>query len=247
MSRRPWYKRYGGDFVLGTMSLSLEEKGAYSIILDLIYDQGQPIHDDARWLAGVCGVSVRKWNAIRERLIEAGKITVVDGRITNKRASKMLQEANAEAEKHAENGAKGGRKQAENAANREDKSAEIEQEANENNAPVQAGLKPIPEARSQSISLEDKSSKASPVSDPNKLAWQYVVEVMAEAGSSEDDAKKFFGKLLRDHKLAPRDLMPAIAQAQANATRDPKSYLTAAARRISAGFPAQPAKRVGFV
>lgn len=94
---------------------------------------------------------------------------------------------------------------------------------------------------------EGKPSSASPVSDPNKLAWQYVVEVLGEVGIVEAEAKKFFGKLLRDHKLAPRDLMPALAQAQANATRDPKSYLTAAAKRIAGGLPPEPPKRVSFV
>jgi len=78
MSAR-WYKRCGADFIHGTMSLSLEEKGAYSLCLDLIYDRGGPIPDDARWLSGVCGVSIRKWNALRERLIEAGKIYVALG------------------------------------------------------------------------------------------------------------------------------------------------------------------------
>jgi uncharacterized protein YdaU (DUF1376 family) len=58
-----WYKRCGADFIHGTMMLSLEEKGAYSLCLDLIYDRGGPIPDDARWLSGVCGVSLRKWGS----------------------------------------------------------------------------------------------------------------------------------------------------------------------------------------
>lgn len=78
MSAR-WYKRCGADFIHGTMMLTLEEKGAYSLCLDLIYDRGGPIADDARWLSGVCGVSIRKWNSIRERLVSLGKIQVQDG------------------------------------------------------------------------------------------------------------------------------------------------------------------------
>lgn len=83
MSAHPWYRRYGSDFIAGTMGLTLEEKGAYSLVLDLIYDRGGPIPDDPRYIAGVCGCSIRKWNAIRERLIEAGKITLAEGRITS--------------------------------------------------------------------------------------------------------------------------------------------------------------------
>lgn len=142
MSRRPWYKRYGGDVVLGTMDLTLEEKGAYSICLDLIYDRGGPIPDDRRWLAGVCGVSVRKWGAIRDRLIEAGKLEVRDGRLANRRADREIAEAADQSAIRAENGAKGGRKRAENVAKPEDKFGESDTATRENNNLAQARLKP---------------------------------------------------------------------------------------------------------
>ncbi|MFN3352941.1 MAG: YdaU family protein [Brevundimonas sp.] len=149
MSRRPWYKRYGGDFVLGTMALSLEEKGAYSLCLDLIYDRGGPIPDDARWLAGMCGVSLRKWGALRDRLIATGKLAVVEGCLSNARAEREIAEAADASRDHAENGAKGGRKRAENAAKLKDNSAEAECGSNENKHIGQARLKPNqkPEAR----------------------------------------------------------------------------------------------------
>ena len=116
MSAHPWYRRYGADFIAGTLGLSLEEKGAYSIILDLIYDRGGPIPDEPRYIAGVCGCSLRKWSAIRDRLISFGKIIVCEGRITNARAEKEIEISTKTAEKHAENGSKGGRKRAENAS-----------------------------------------------------------------------------------------------------------------------------------
>lgn len=100
----------------------------------------------------------------------------------------------------------------------------------------------------RTITEEGKPSSASPVSDPNKLAWQYAVEVFREGGMTEAKAKALFGKLLKDHRLEPRQLLPALAQAQANATPDPQGYLTAAAQRLSGarGAPTQP-KLVGFV
>lgn len=131
MSQRPWYKRYGADFIHGTMGLSLEEKGAYSIILDLIYDRGAPIIDDARYLAGVCGCSVRKWSAIRARLLEMGKIVAKDGFISNSRAEKEIEISAKSSNERAENGAKGGEKRAENEASRRNI-----------NSLVQATLKP---------------------------------------------------------------------------------------------------------
>lgn len=141
MSERPWYKRYGADFVHGSLGLSLEEKGAYSLCLDLIYDRGGPIPDDARWLAGVCGISVRKWNTIRQALLDAQKLHLVDGGLHNKRAIIELEKSLKTSRKHAENGAKGGNKRAENA-----------RQSNENNDLDQARLNHRahkPEARDQ--------------------------------------------------------------------------------------------------
>lgn len=106
MRGRPWYKRFPADFIAGTLSLSLEEKGAYAIVLDLIYDRGGPIPDDARWIARVCGCSTRKWAALRRRLIEAGKLIESDGMLSNPRAEAMLESAVREAAKLAENAAK---------------------------------------------------------------------------------------------------------------------------------------------
>lgn len=111
---RPWYRRFPDNFIAGTAGLTLEEKGAYSLVLDLMYVRGGPIPDEPRYIAGVCNCSVRKWNAIRERLIAVGKITVVDGCLTNARAEKELENAAKDARELAENGAKGGNKTAEN-------------------------------------------------------------------------------------------------------------------------------------
>jgi uncharacterized protein YdaU (DUF1376 family) len=129
MSAR-WYKRCGADFIHGTMMLSLEEKGAYSLCLDLIYDRGGPIHDDARWLAGVCGVSLRKWNSIRERLLSLGKLHFADGMISNARAALEIASTELSSRERAESGAKGGRKRAEN-----------ERQPTQNNDLAQAELK----------------------------------------------------------------------------------------------------------
>lgn len=198
MARRPWYKRYGGDFVLGTMSLSLEEKGAYSLCLDLIYDRGGPIPDDARWLAGVCGVSLRKWRSIRDRLIETGKLVEKDGHLMNARAGRELAERADEAEEHAENGAKGGRKRAENAlkstrnldenaAKQERKVVENEADASENKDLAKAGLKPIQKPdiynppTPQGGTCDDPTFREAVAAYPKAGTATVSVEAMAEA------------------------------------------------------------------
>lgn len=113
---RPWYRRFPDNFIAGTVGLSLEEKGAYSLLLDLMYVRGGPVPDEPRFIAGVCGCSVRKWNAIRQRLLDLGKISSNDGFLTNHRAEVELENAAKTARNLAENGAKGGEKSAENRA-----------------------------------------------------------------------------------------------------------------------------------
>ncbi len=90
MNARPWYKRYPSDFIAGTLELSCEEKGAYSVVIDLMYDKGGPIPDDAQWIARVCNLSTRRWNQIRARLLELGKITVDGDFLKNNRVLSQL-------------------------------------------------------------------------------------------------------------------------------------------------------------
>lgn len=167
MSR--WYKRCGADFIHGTMSLTLEEKGAYSLCLDLIYDRGQPIPDDARWLSGVCGVSIRKWNSIRDSLIQHGKIYIEGGLISNVRADFEMVSTELQRRNQAESGAKGGRKRAENEA-----------EARKNSDLAQASLKPIEESRGdkkeEAIASVDLATDDTAPDDDETLKPEHVAE-----------------------------------------------------------------------
>lgn len=69
-----WYKRNADDALNGMMVLTLEERGAYNTILDLMYQRRGSIPDDARWIAGWLGCSLRKWSVLRASLIVKGKV-----------------------------------------------------------------------------------------------------------------------------------------------------------------------------
>lgn len=86
MNGLPYYKAYPRDFIEGTVGMSFELKGAYRLVLDLIYMQGGELPDDARYISGLLGCTVRKWNSLREQLIEMGKINVIGRFLTNDRA-----------------------------------------------------------------------------------------------------------------------------------------------------------------
>lgn len=167
MSAR-WYKRCGADFIHGTMMLTLEEKGAYSLCLDLIYDRGGPIADDARWLSGVCGVSIRKWNAIRQRLLDLGKLVAEDGHLSNARAHLELVSAELSSRERSESGAKGGRKRAENHGPKA-----------ENNDLEQAELKRLEKIREDKIREEVVEASPQARAQPQPVAE--AVDIWNEA------------------------------------------------------------------
>lgn len=102
----PYYKRYPRDFLEGTIGMTLEEKGAYSILLDLIYARDGSLPDDAGYISGNLGCSVRKWSVVRNALIEKGKIFVENGIIFNSRAWAELESSRSYQEKQRGNGLK---------------------------------------------------------------------------------------------------------------------------------------------
>lgn len=91
MNGLPYYKAYPRDFIEGTIGMPFELKGAYRLVLDLIYMQGGRLPDDARYISGQLGCSVRMWKSLRERLIGIGKISVSGEFLTNERADKELE------------------------------------------------------------------------------------------------------------------------------------------------------------
>ncbi|WP_164844634.1 DUF1376 domain-containing protein [Brucella pituitosa] len=86
MNGLPYYKAYPRDFIEGTIGMSFELKAAYRLVLDLIYMQGGNLPDDARYISGLLGCTMRKWNVLRDELVSIGKIEITGEFLTNKRA-----------------------------------------------------------------------------------------------------------------------------------------------------------------
>lgn len=173
MTALPYHKRYHSDALAGMMPLTLEERGAYNTLLDLIYDRGGPLIDNERLLAGYMNCSTRKWRQLRADLIAKGKIYInADGLIANTRARKEIESQSKTHRKLIESGAKGGRTRAEN-----------EKKTNEINESAQASLGEglsnpstiarVSEARSQ------KNRESSPTSH---MLPDDVRSIMVEGG-----------------------------------------------------------------
>lgn len=86
MGNLKWYKRDPRAALVGMSSLTLEERGAYNTILDLIYCHDGALEDDERGVSHMMQVERRVWRRLRLRLLSLGKLYVQDGKIRNKRA-----------------------------------------------------------------------------------------------------------------------------------------------------------------
>lgn len=83
---------------------------------------------------------------------------------------------------------------------------------------------------------------------PDQRAWSDAVILLVTAGRmSEVQARSFFGKLLTDHQLQPRDMLGALGEAYANGTQDPQGWLFKAAKSRGQRRHTGPEKRVGWV
>ena len=106
MNGLPYYKRFPRDLIEGTVSMPFELKGAYSLILDLIYLHNGKLPDDARYIAGQLNVSVRKWNSMRSELVSRDKLKIIGEFLTNLRAVTELESLTKLQDKQAENRAR---------------------------------------------------------------------------------------------------------------------------------------------
>ncbi len=93
MGRIRWYKRDPDAALAGMSALTLEERGAYNTVLDLIYSLEGNLLDDDRFIAGWLRCDIRVWKRIRQRLIDLEKLYLHGGRLRNPKADAVIDEA----------------------------------------------------------------------------------------------------------------------------------------------------------
>lgn len=74
MKRENFYRRDPGAALQGMVSMTLEERGVYNTVIDLLYLTWRPLEDNRGYIAGHCGCAVQKLNPILNRLIEKRKL-----------------------------------------------------------------------------------------------------------------------------------------------------------------------------
>jgi uncharacterized protein YdaU (DUF1376 family) len=97
-----FYQKNIGDWLSGVKGMTLEIEGAYSRFIDHLYHRGKPFPDDDRFMSAVMSIPVRVWKRVKTVLIEAGKIIVKAGCLTNSRFETERKKRAAELRKKAE-------------------------------------------------------------------------------------------------------------------------------------------------
>ena len=151
----PYHRRYHGDALQGYRKLTLEQRGAYTTILDLIYEEGGPIENNERWLAGELNCSLRKCRALLSELLTLRKLFInSQGQISNHRAESEIENSLKISRKRSEVASKPRPKSDDNAKFRNKISDDAKQKQS-NSAVI-----PVPEPyNSNNYSLVDEDTE----------------------------------------------------------------------------------------
>lgn len=103
-----WYKMNPVDWNDGTDDLTLEQEAAYLRICHAIYITERPIRDNGFVVAGLLRCNDRKARRLVSELEAAGKITVEDGFISNRRAAEEVSNRNRTRADRRSAGSRGG-------------------------------------------------------------------------------------------------------------------------------------------
>lgn len=213
----PWYKRYARDFFDGTRALTLEERGAYSDIVDLLYMFDGSIPDDASWIGHQLHISSRKWMAIRTVLLAACKISCEGGVITNPRVSAEIENKLNQRRTNAENATKSQRK-----SNEKQKNANENNETNERNEPYARAF--------LDSDTEKKKEIEQPAPTEQAAAGGLENEVFGLNGSTAEivgGIAKLLNTYSPDHDTAKRIVASNVGLFGAQAVRDGYAELMA--------------------
>ena len=230
MKGEPWHKRYHRRTLQKYRALEPALRGIAYTLLDLIYDNGGPLHRTDQMIAGDLVISARLWRSAKEKLIQAGLFYVAaDGSLSNGTCEDVL----AEWQQHARNGSIGGQVRAENArksANQPRTKSENAKEPNENNgndqAPLQAGFN----HRDVEIEKKDSEAKASDASasePPTVKAqiWAVGRPMFEKAGTDKKAAGAVIGALIK--RKGEVEALTIITALRADTPMDPEQYLWA--------------------
>jgi uncharacterized protein YdaU (DUF1376 family) len=156
MSQAPSMPMFWDAYIGDTTHLTIEEHGAYLLLLGAMWRRNGWVPDDDRDIARILGITAAKWRKIKHRI--GPFLTFRNGQISQKNLLKIWKNTQEKIEKNRKNGAKGGRpKPSENNnLGKADGSVSLN--------PIESIPEPEPEPEEE---VKDKSSTSSQSSSEN--------------------------------------------------------------------------------
>jgi uncharacterized protein YdaU (DUF1376 family) len=111
MSKIPMQQWFPDTHIAHTANLTLEEQGAYRLIMDNLWIKGGSMRDNDKEVARMLRISVTRWQKIKVKL--GDYLTIESNVITQKRLQEDYKDACEKSKKNTENGKAGGLKTAE--------------------------------------------------------------------------------------------------------------------------------------
>jgi uncharacterized protein YdaU (DUF1376 family) len=195
MARLPWYKRYPRDFREGTRKLTFEERGFYNDVLDLIYENGDELVDDDASNAHKVECDIRTWKRLKARLVEASKLSVVEGFLRNGRASAETSATNARVAQATMAGELSGQSRR--------KSAQVSKPCNDlDGTPVPT---PVPTKNEQTTDSQNQKEKEKKGAHAPAAPYAFEGRVIRLAARDYDSWKAMAPHVPVEAKLRARD------------------------------------------
>lgn len=187
-----FYRRDPQKALSGMVGLSLEERGVYNTVIDLLYTTWRPLEDNRHFIANWCGCAVQKLNPILKRLIAQGRLITFeeDGRT-------YLSDEAFEAERNRFKGASNTRS---GRAEVGEKSGEVE----EKSAGVGENMPVLDTKHDENQSLPAKEKKRKEKKPPNPQGDQIDLRPFSEALQITAAAGCLFSELIdKIHQAQP--------------------------------------------
>lgn len=252
MGQLKWYKRDPGAALNGMMELSLEERGAYNTVLDLIYSRDGNLADDDRFIAGWLRVDVRIWKRIKSSLIERGKLFVSEGVIRNERADVEVLAALSRVTSAQDAGRASARSKAA-------KSAVVSNQSNNLGATDAQTDDPTPVSTNYNYNHKEKDSEdthvssggGAPTVDLVKVIFDTGRTILSDAGYEEKQARSIIGRLRKQFGDPAVLIALSAFQSQLVKPEEPLEWISGSlrsqARQNGAGYGDKPVdRRNGF-
>jgi uncharacterized protein YdaU (DUF1376 family) len=161
-----FYKRDPDKALAGMAELTLQQRGGYNSLIDLLYARDGDVPDDDARVARMIYCHRSEWKAVKRHLMATGKVWVEDGKLHAKRVQTTIKEAT-----------NFGQTQRKRVSNRWQKA----ENQNENNdPPIRAGNTNIAIATATAIETRSKKDSRGRAASPRATRWPHDCKVPSE-------------------------------------------------------------------